>query len=114
MIKAKGCPDLKVLDFTDGDGHCTIAGKGGRPSWEIDGVSFGCCNSYKTGVESEQDFNKCVRRHQFPAVPCGNSAVKLHEAECGMIGACGEQDQKSVFNFVMEHDGAVELLEMLD
>lgn len=114
MIKAKGCHDLKVLNGTDGDGHCTIAGKGGLPSWEIDGVSAGCCDSYKTVDESIQRLNKCVQATYKTGVACGNFASKFHEAECGMIGACGEQDQKSFFNFVMEHDGAVELLEMLD
>lgn len=95
MIQAKGCNqgDSPYPTFgADGDGHCTLLAHkdgDGKGTFEIDGVSAGCCKAVQnliTGIDQ-------VDHHVM-----GGDQV-WHRAQCGMIGHCGKQDQRSIYNF---------------
>lgn len=79
MIKGKGCKNVAAKTGTDGSGMCAInKGKGkGAMVIGIDGVSTGCCDAANAAANAA-------------------NPEAGHEAQCGMIGACGKKDQLSV------------------
>lgn len=85
IIKSKFCGNVEVKSTSmDGSGQCSFS-KGGH-TLQIDGVSTGCCAAWNAIADEEQ------RGGEF------DEAKKA--AVCGLIGACGKQDQQSMLKFV--------------
>jgi len=123
MIQAKGCHSVHVSAGTDGSGHCTLKipkGQGkGTMDLEIDGVSTGCCNA-GAGVMKAKAHGLTVHPPESSRAQIEASDAAEKAAACHMIGACGKQDQLSMFHFAKgmmggkgggPHPGQLELLE---
>jgi len=106
IIQAKGCHTLQPRTGPDGSGHCSIAKGKGKGTFEIDGVSMGCC-------AAGNNFITAAQNHMMEP--------GFHNAQCGMIGACGKEDQKSIVRFAKgmmkgggPHPAELDLLEMFN
>jgi len=96
LIQGKGCPHVEVSSGTDGSGLCHLwncqVSDGTHclknMTFQIEGVSTGCCAAIKgsylpLGIRSDPKKMQAFQR----------------QAQCGVIGACGKEDQKSCVRF---------------
>jgi len=100
LIQAKGCHSVQAHTGPDGDGHCSLSKGKGKGTLEIDGVSMGCCAAGNNFIAAAQDVQ--TRTEVTPGQTTYITEPKepqFKDAACGMIGACGKEDQKSIVRF---------------
>lgn len=86
LIQAKGCPYTSVSSGTDGSGQCSLTVRGGpnNGTHQIDDVSTGCCAATQDVLDDAH----------------AAGLARQDRPDCGMIGACGKQDQQSMLKWV--------------